>query len=74
MMDFLDEQRLHHLYEKFILEYFRKEFPQIRASASHIAWQLDDDIRDILPVMRSDVMLTYGDKTLIIDAKYYHTL
>ena len=30
LMDFLDEQRMHRLYEKFILEYYRKEFPEIQ--------------------------------------------
>ncbi len=74
LMDFLDEQRMHHLYEKFILEYYRKEFPQITASASQIKWQLDDGIGQMLPVMQSDIMLSYQEKTLIIDAKYYtHT-
>ncbi len=74
MMDFLDEQRMHRLYEKFILEYFRKEHPELTASASQIPWQLDDGIGDMLPVMRTDIMLTRGDKILIIDAKYYaHT-
>ena len=74
LMDFLDEQRMCRLYEKFILEYFKKEFPQITANASQIQWQLDDDVRDMLPVMQTDIMLTYGEKTLIIDAKYYsHT-
>ena len=71
MMDFLDEQRMHRLYEKFILEYFRKEFPQIKANASYIAWQLDGSSSEMLPVMKTDIMLTYGEKTLIIDAKYY---
>lgn len=71
LMDFLDERRMHRLYEKFILEYFRKEFPQITASASQIPWQLDDDVRDMLPVMQTDIMLTHGEKTLIIDAKFY---
>ena len=71
MMDFLDEQRMCRLYEKFILEYYRKEFPQIRANASQIPWQLDDDSREMLPVMQTDIMLTCGDRTLIIDAKYY---
>ena len=75
MMDFLDEQRMHRLYEKFILEYYRKEYPQIKANASQIPWQLDDGINDLLPVMQSDIMLTYGEHTLIIDAKYYgHSL
>ena len=71
IMDFLDEQHMHRLYEKFILEYYRKEYPQISASASQIPWQLDDDMHDMLPVMQTDIMLTYKEKTLIIDAKYY---
>lgn len=71
LMDFLDEQRMHRLYEKFILEYYKKEFPNIMASASQISWQLDDDVSDKLPVMQTDIMLTKGDKILIIDAKYY---
>lgn len=71
MMDFLDEQRMCRLYEKFILEYYRQEFPKITANASQIPWQLDDDLGDMLPVMQTDIMLSYGEKTLIIDAKYY---
>ena len=71
LMDFLDEQRMHRLYEKFILEYYRKEYPQITANASQIPWQLDDDMGAMLPVMQTDIMLSYREKTLIIDAKYY---
>ena len=75
MMDFLDEQRMCRLYEKFILEYFRKEHPEIKANASQIPWQLDDNENGMLPVMQSDIMLRRGEKVLIIDAKYYaHTL
>ncbi len=71
LMDFIDEQRMYHLYEKFILEYYRKEFPQISTRASQIPWKLDDDVDDMLPVMQSDIMLEYEGRTLIIDAKYY---
>lgn len=75
MQKFLDEQQMHRLYEKFILEYYRKEFPMLKAAASQIAWNLDDEENYMLPVMRSDIMLSYGEKTLIIDAKYYaHTV
>lgn len=74
LMHFLDEQRMCRLYEKFILEYYRRHYPQFKASASQIDWALDDDMGDLLPTMQSDIMLTYGNKTLIIDAKYYsHT-
>ena len=74
LMDFLDEQRMCRLYERFILEYYRKEHPEIRASASQIPWQLDNDFSFMLPVMQTDIMLSKGNTTLIIDAKYYgHT-
>lgn len=71
LMDFLDEQRMCKLYEKFILEYYRKEYPEITANASQIPWQLDDGIGTMLPVMQTDIMLSYKEKVLIIDAKYY---
>lgn len=71
LADFLDEQRMHRLYEKFILEYYRKEFPQISANAARIPWQLDDGVGYMLPLMQSDIMLSRGNKYLIIDAKYY---
>ncbi len=72
LMDFLDEQRMCRLYEKFILEYYRKEYKkQITANASQIPWQLDNEENSMLPVMQSDIMLQRGDRVLIIDAKYY---
>lgn len=71
LMDFLDEQRMCRLYEKFILEYYRREISGISASASQISWQLDDGNNFLLPVMQTDIMLTDKNKTLIIDAKYY---
>ncbi len=74
LMDFFDEQRMCRLYEKFILEYYRKRFPMIKAHPSQIPWQLDDGISDMLPVMQTDIMLSHKRRILIIDAKYYgHT-
>lgn len=75
VMDFIDEQRMHRLFERFILEYYRKEFPEISVNASQIPWKLDDDFDEMLPVMQSDITLSYEGRTLIIDAKYYsHSL
>lgn len=71
LMDFIDEQRMCRLYEKFILEYYRKEHPEVTARASQIPWQVDDGFYDMLPVMQSDITLSRGNQTLIIDAKYY---
>ena len=71
---FVDEQHICRLYEKFILEYYNKHFPELSVSASQIPWSVDDGIRTMLPVMQSDIHLQMGNTVLIIDAKYYsHT-
>lgn len=77
VVDFLDEQRMCRLYEKFILEYYKKEVPEVNANASKIEWQLaDGDNFDMLPEMKTDIMLSdkSRENILIIDTKYYtHT-
>ena len=62
------------LYEKFILEFYRVHYPELRANADQIEWDIkkdNDSIISFLPTMRSDITLHKGDKTFIIDAKYY---
>lgn len=72
---FIDEQRMSRLYEKFILEYYTQEFGErikgFSSRAAQIPWQLDDGYDALLPVMQTDITLTYGHQILIIDAKYY---
>ena len=75
LSQFIDDQRMHSLYEKFLLHYYRKHFPTFKVSAAQIEWDLDDGIIDYLPIMKSDITLECDDKILIIDAKYYsHTM
>lgn len=69
--NFLDEKHMHNLYEKFILEYYRRHYPCLSPAPSKIFWRTDDNKLDFLPEMRSDITLKYGDAVLIIDAKYY---
>jgi len=72
---YVDDQRMHRLYEKFVLEYYRRHYPQFNASAAHIDWDVDGGEIEYLPVMKSDITLRYKGKTLIIDTKYYeHTM
>ena len=71
LMDFLDEQRICRLYEKFILEYYKKTYPWLTVKSSQIPWALDNELGGMLPVMQSDIMLSKNEKVLIIDAKYY---
>ncbi len=71
-MDFPNDRVKCHLYEKFILGYYKKEFKgKLTANASRIDWQLDDENKIMLPIMQSDIMLSRGDRVLIIDAKFY---
>lgn len=71
MMSFLDERRMNRLYEKFILEYYKKHYPELNANAAQIPWALDDGIGEMLPIMQSDIQLQKENSILIIDAKYY---
>ena len=70
-----DEESMPHLYEQFILEYYRQHFPSLHACNKAVQWDIPDDtdpgmIR-LLPGMHTDITLKNSGKTLIIDAKYY---
>lgn len=68
---FFDDQAVSRLYEHFILEYYKKEHPELSVSASQVPWALDDGELGLLPVMQTDITLRKGDRVHIIDAKYY---
>lgn len=68
---YVDDQRMHRLFEKFVLGYYRRHYPQFNASPAYIEWNVDDGVIEFLPEMKTDVTLYYKGKTLIIDTKYY---
>jgi 5-methylcytosine-specific restriction enzyme subunit McrC len=70
MRKWLTDERMSALYQRFLLEYFRRHYPEFNARAAKIEWDMTD-IPQYMPEMISDVFLTYGGKTLIIDAKFY---
>lgn len=71
LMRFKEEQ-MARLYEKFLLEFFRKHSPSsCRVSAAHVDWTVDDGITEYLPAMKTDITIECGGRALIIDAKYY---
>ena len=73
LASFIKPEQIERLYQSFILEYYAKEHPEIKARASQIPWVLDDGYATLLPNMQSDITLTNkaGNRVLIIDAKYY---
>ena len=68
---YVDDQRMHRLYERFVLEYYRRHYPQLNASAAYIEWDAEYGDIKYLPIMKSDITLRYKNKTIIIDTKYY---
>ncbi|MEO3945279.1 5-methylcytosine-specific restriction endonuclease system specificity protein McrC [Gorillibacterium sp. CAU 1737] len=68
---FLNDQKMHSLFQKFVLEYYRKHYPNCKASGAYIPWDVGDGASDWLPVMKTDITLEYKGRTLIIDTKYY---
>ncbi|MCQ4765551.1 5-methylcytosine restriction system specificity protein McrC, partial [Cloacibacillus evryensis] len=62
--EFIDTQAMPSLYEKFIMEYYKRHFPELHAHASQISWNTDDGYIDFLPTMQTDVSLYYGGKCL----------
>ena len=74
LLSFSDEH-MERLYEKFILEYFKQHHPELNPRPAQVEWNLteqpDETMIQFLPKMQTDITLQKGDKTLIIDAKYY---
>lgn len=72
MKSFSDEHMCK-LYEKFVLEFFRKHYPMLNAQAAQVEWNVNKSVpsSNMLPIMQTDIMLQFNDRTLIIDTKYY---
>ncbi len=67
------EDKMCRLYERFVLTYFQRHHPELKASARQIEWNVikEKSNMDVLPTLQTDIMLMFGDRTLIIDTKYY---
>lgn len=70
VLTFTDEQ-MDKLFEKFVLEYYRYHYHRLKATPAEVKWDLDEGVIDFLPAMKTDITLTDGVKTLIIDTKSY---
>lgn len=69
----LPDDQMSALYERFLREYYLLHHPELSPGARVIPWDLDEPsiFGAQLPEMRTDVTLRRGDRTLVIDAKYY---
>lgn len=75
LQEYIDDQRMSSLYERFVRAYYRKHYPHLKVSAAHIPWHLTEEIGEgligFLPTMKSDITIEGTNETLIIDTKYY---
>ena len=72
MREFSDDNMCR-LFEKFVLEYYKKHHPELKPCAAQIEWNIEKEKSsvNILPIMQTDILLTMEERTLIIDTKYY---
>ena len=70
MREWLADEAMSSLYERFLLEYFRRHHSDFNPRKAQIGWDMPD-VPAQMPKMESDVYLTFGGRTLIIDAKFY---
>lgn len=69
---FIKDRQMAILYEKFVYEFYRHEFPQFKVKyQEQIKWKSDDNYIDFLPTMNTDISIVNGKNKLIIDTKFY---
>lgn len=73
-MEHFSDEHMYLLFQRFVLEYYRKKHPKLKARAKQIRWDLSEDANvsvAMLPIMQTDITLVLNERTLIIDTKYY---
>lgn len=74
-VDFMrDEHKMNRLFESFLLNFYKKHFPQWGVRSEHLFWNFEvanASHRDFLPRMITDISINTPEGKIIIDAKYY---
>ena len=66
----VEEKLFHKLFERFIRAFFRRTYSKINVSDLKMKWNLNE-MYSFIPMMHTDTTITYLNKTLIIDTKFY---
>ncbi|MDP3542028.1 MAG: 5-methylcytosine-specific restriction endonuclease system specificity protein McrC [Elusimicrobiota bacterium] len=73
-VDFFQDERMPLLFQRFVLNFYRRECPDLRVGGEVIDWDAkadSDQDRALLPRMVTDITLRSDDRTWVIDTKYY---
>ncbi|KPP98454.1 MAG: 5-methylcytosine-specific restriction enzyme subunit McrC [Bacteroidetes bacterium HLUCCA01] len=75
---FIDYERDHaalaRLFESFVRNYYTRHLTDAKVGATNIHWNFnptDAASRDILPIMRTDIVIEKSDQIVIADTKFY---
>jgi len=69
-----DEQRMRAIFEDFLRNFYRIELAGFSSASEIMTWAataMHAPDLDLLPVMKTDITLRSGSRTIIADAKYY---
>jgi len=73
--DFVQDKRMWELFQLFVRNFYARELSGCRIMPTVIDWQghgLTDLAINALPRMNTDITLKFGDRTIIIDTKFYY--
>jgi 5-methylcytosine-specific restriction enzyme subunit McrC len=69
---FLGEKEISRLFERFVLKYYLKHHKDLLVSSPVIEWIKPEGVEfEFLPKMKSDIVISNKDISLIIDTKFY---
>ena len=68
------DKDFHRLFERFVLRYYEKHYPQYHPASPQINWNLDEEDIEFLPRMQTDIVLKTEAQQLIIDTKLYKNM
>ena len=72
LASWLNDEKMYYLYQRFVLNFYKRHHPELSPSASYINWDITSGGKsDYLPTMLTDIFLSDGKKTIIVDTKYY---
>ena len=75
LRDFIqDDKRMPRLFQRFVLNFYKRHLPAAKVGAPHIDWALceaDAEAMSSLPRMESDVVLEWPERKVILDCKFY---
>jgi 5-methylcytosine-specific restriction enzyme subunit McrC len=69
-----DEVRMSALFEDFLRNFYRTELPGYSAASEIMSWRAEaahEADLAFLPIMKTDITLRSGKRTIVADAKYY---